>query len=219
MDASTLVCDCGDFYGPDRFDAAQARTALALVTLKVCEGIDFPDHAFVRRYGECVDAGFAAIEGYQFGTNVHPGEVQFADFQHRWEPTCQAHGRDPRAVAVWLDCEPEHGSEMSADKARAWLRAGRAAGYTVGLYGFESNLRAVFTDPDDEVGDYPLWLAWYGPDPATVPLDKIPAPWRTKGWTRWQYSDGSNGPPDHTRYPREVPGAGTPDRSCRRIAT
>ena len=211
------ISDCADFGHMDRFDAAQARTVLELVALKVCQGIDAPDPKFVERYAACVAAGFPAIEGYQFGTDVHPGEVQWADFQARWETTCAAHGRDPRAVAVWLDCEPEGGREMSADKARAWLRAARAAGYTLaGLYGYESNLRALFPDPQDEVGQYPLWLAWYGPDPAKVTLDKLPAPWRSTGATRWQYSDGAHHPTDTTADPLEVPGCGTPDRSCRR---
>ncbi len=211
------VSDCMDVAHMDRFDPVQARAAVALVTLKVCEGCDAPDPLFMGRYAACAAVGYPEIEGYQFGTNAHPGEVQWADFQRRWDATCEDHGRDPRAVAVWLDCEPEHGSEMSADKARAWLRTGRAAGYQAGLYGFESNLRGVFTDPLDEVGQYPLWLAWYGPDPATVSLDKLPAPWRKTGATRWQYSDGANHPARTDLYPVDVPGCGRPDRSCRRV--
>ena len=210
-----LVCDCADFYASDRFNAAAARQALTLVTLKVCEGIDFPDTAFVRRYAECVAAGFPEIEGYQFGTNLHSGEEQWADFKGRWDAACASAGRDPTAVGVWLDCEPEHGSEMSVDKARTWLRFGRRDGYRVGLYGFESNLRALFPDPADEVGEYPLWLAWYGPDPAKILPASLPAAWRAAGFARLQYSDGLHHPADTSRYPIAVPGCGTPDRSCR----
>ena len=213
-DSLPVRCDCADFAHMDRFDPVAARSAIECVTLKVCEGVDAPDPLFVSRYAACVAAGFPEIEGYQFGTNAHPGEVQWADFQRRWDAACLAAGRDPKAVAVWLDCEPEHGSEMSTDKARAWLRTGRAAGYQVGLYGFESNLRTMFPDPNDEVGQYPLWLAWYGPDPLTA--HPIPAPWQAQGWTRFQYSDGANHPSRTDLYPLDVPGAGRPDRSCRR---
>ena len=185
-----------------------ANHGVNAVVLKVCTGVGCPDDRFVARFGEAVNLGML-VSGYAFLTGQHPGEQQFADLRKYWDAACAQHGIDPTSRPIWGDYEENpSGSKATPEVARAFLAAGREAGYNVGIYCGEDNGCVSFPDVNDAVGTYPLWLAAYGPDPRT---EHVPPPWRATGWTMAQYTNDGAGPSDQTTFPR----SGC-DRSCYR---
>ena len=192
----------------DHADLREAATGgIVAVILKVCTGVDALDPEFKARIFEAVGAGLL-VSGYAFGTGEHPGDAQWRDFRDRWDAGCASVSLAPKSVPVWLDLESNGDNTMTPDQARAWLAAGQADGYRVGLYGGLSKLTDHFRDPNDAVGRVPLWLAAYGNEPKN-----LPAPWASKGWRLWQYTDGKDGPSDRNSFPRTAPGCGPCDRS------
>lgn len=121
-------------------------------------------------------------------------------------------GRDPVAqVAMWLaqvaklgvdPSEPmvvdaEFPSDVAfakwktnASMVRAWFVAAlaeveRRTGVTPWIYGSRGYFEAIETETEPELARYPLWLAEWGVNEATVP-----GPWTS--WTAWQYSSQGN---------------------------
>jgi GH25 family lysozyme M1 (1,4-beta-N-acetylmuramidase) len=207
----------------DKFDAVAAKNGTATipplhgVILKACQGTDAPDPKFMSRWVASTNAGLW-VSAYQFGTNLHSGEEQWADFKGRLDAACALTHRDPKTVRCWMDRESNGDkSIMSADKVRAWLAAGRAAGYLVGVYGGLSQMVGTYNTATDPVGDYDAWVAAY--DYTWEGINAHPP----KAWagkhTPWfkmfQYSDGAAHHALATQWKLsyEVAGCGTPDLS------
>lgn len=211
-----------DFGHMDQFDATSAKAGTSTippldgVILKVCQGIDAPDPRFSARWVASTKVGLW-VSAYQFGTDMHPGEEQWADFKGRLDAACVLTHRDPKTVRCWLDRESNGGSIMAADKVRAWLAAGKAAGYLVGVYGGLSQMAGTYNTATDPVGDYDAWVAAYDYTWEAINAHP-PKAWAGKNtpWFRmFQYSDGAqhHALASEWKLSYEVAGCGTPDLS------
>ena len=193
----TGIVDLHHSDGRVDLDAAKAGGIVALIH-KATEGKDWRDPAFAQRMGEAKAAGI--LRGaYHFASNSADGAAQCDHFLDTVGDLAELHV---------LDFETNHGSAGTMSLAnvlafldRAWERTGRR----VVLYGYLSMLRNVCAAATPEqraaLARHPLWLAAYGPDPLTV---RVPTAW--SAWAMMQYTNGSDGPADRTRYPRTVPG-------------
>ncbi|MEM9022809.1 MAG: glycoside hydrolase family 25 protein [Bacteroidota bacterium] len=102
-----------------------------------------------------------------------------------------------------LDLE-EGGVSGTVDKAAyasgvfTWLqKVEKAVGLKPIIYTDPNFSSEYLTDP--KFGNYPLWLAEYGPEP------HVPTAWAATGWTIWQYTatgsyNGVNGDVDHDKF-------------------
>ena len=100
----------GDFAHMDPFDPVALKGHLDAVWLKVCQGTDAEDPKWRTRAPLAVQAGLL-LSGYQFGTDLHDGAAQYADFTSRLDPVVTALGIDPRAIPLMLDRERSEGSD------------------------------------------------------------------------------------------------------------
>jgi lysozyme len=182
----------------------QAKAAgIVAVIAKATQGKDYVDPSWPKWARAITDAGLL-LGAYHFGSNTSAGDQQ-AD----WFLAALAAAQiDPARTLLALDFEnnPKPADTMGLCSARVFLHRTHArTARRPMLYG--SNLLQSFNDPHDVVGEFPLWIAAYGP---SVP--NVPRAWRK--WTLFQYTDGPNGPADQTTWPRRTPGFGMIDRSA-----
>jgi len=199
------------------YDAQHGRIASALleardagvvaVIAKATQGKDGSDASFPAWVDACAKLGLL-FGAYHFGSNTEDGDKQ-ADwfFKH-----VAAAGCDPMRTALMLDFErdPEPSLTMTLEQARAFAeRVKEVRGWAPLLYGDTSFLGQII-EPDDAIGMCPLFPAMYGGSMAPGHGPKVPPAWAKRGWTLWQYTDGTYGA---MGLPMHTHGFGGIDRS------
>ncbi len=188
--ASALVFDISHFNGRVDFAAAHAAGQRGVIH-KATEGTGYVDPMFHSNRGAATAAGLL-FGAYHFGT----GDDPIAQAEHFLGTT----GSDGSILLV-LDWEPNpQGASMTLAQARAFVsHVQQKTGRWPGLYSGSTAREALGDHADPVLGSCWLWLAEYGDQP------KVPPAW--KGWTLWQYTDGSHGPGPHA-----LDGVGSCDR-------
>ena len=172
---------------------------------KATEGKDFKDKGFLNAVQASRQLGML-VGAYHFGSNSSPGNVQADFFLKTIEPVM-----NPELLLVldWETNPNEIAGTMTLANARLFVqRVKEKTGRWPIFYSYFAMLRSQILDPADIVGQCPLWMAAYGPNPLTT---KPPKAW--KDWSLFQYTNGGAGPGDQNLYPRSVPGIGGCDRS------
>lgn len=188
-------------------DALQAAKAggIGCVIVKATQGKDYVDPTFARWVVAVQKAGLM-LGLYHFGSDTAEGTTQAGWFLDHASGVFG--GVIPPNVRLVLDWEtnPKGAHTMPYHAARDFLDA-CASSSTLKpiLYSGSSFLCARVTSPDDPLGDFPLWVAAYGPvTPRVPPSCHV---------TLFQYTDGKFGPNDQSTFPRITPGFGGIDRS------
>jgi lysozyme len=188
--ANALVFDISHFNGKVDFAAAYAAGQRGVIH-KATEGTGYVDPMFHANLAAATAAGLL-FGAYHFGT----GDDPVAQAEHFLGTTAA----DGRTLLV-LDWEPNpQGAAMTLAQARAFVsHVQQRTGRWPGLYSGSTAREALGGHTDPVLGNCWLWLAEYGDSP------EVPPAWR--GWTLWQYTDGSHGP-----GPYEINGVGRCDR-------
>lgn len=189
---------------------AAARSAgVAVVIAKATQGKDYVDPTWRKWARAIVDAGLL-LGAYHFNSATSAGDNQ-ADWFLR---ALEAAGVDVDRTMLCLDYERNPTDPtMTVPDARAFVhRIHARTGQRPAIYGDSSFLGNRFNLAPDVLGEFPLWVAAYGP---TVP--KIPKAWTgagRHGYTLFQYTNGTQGPADQAAWPRVTVGLGRVDRSA-----
>lgn len=184
---------------------AKAKAAgIVAVIAKATQGKDYVDPSWPKWSKAIRDAGLL-LGAYHFGSNTSAGDAQADWFKFHVTKTNVSLSK----TLLVLDFErnPKPSATMTLDGARAFLH--RLGGGM--LYG-DSSFLSQITNPDDVLGEFPLWIAAYGP---SVP--KIPRAWRgpaRHGYTLFQYTNGVAGPSNLDTWPRLTAGFGRIHRSA-----
>ena len=188
--ANALVFDISHFNGRVDFAAAYGAGQRGVIH-KATEGTGYVDPMFHSNRGAATAAGLL-FGAYHFGTGDDPN----AQAEHFLGTT----GTDG-GILLMLDWEPNaQGACMTLAQARAFVsHVQQATGRWPGLYSGSTAREALGGNTDPVLGNCWLWLAEYGDQP------EVPPAW--KGWTLWQYTDGSHGPEPHS-----LDGVGNCDR-------
>jgi len=195
----------GDWPGTGDVDkrlAAVKADGVAAIFAKATQGKDYVDPRF-HDWFHAVTAAGIEFGAYHFSSNTEGGDLQAGWFLDHVDGI----GCDVANTGLMLDFErnPNKALTVTAPIGRAFAyETKKTAGFYPFLYGDVSFLSQL-TDPNDELGHCPLWVAQYG---GTNP--HVPPAWSTKGWTLWQYSDGKYAA---SVGPRETPGFPRMDRS------
>ncbi len=186
-----VVVDISHHNGNVDLGKAQAAGIVGVIH-KATQGTGMTDNMYDQNRQKAQAAGLL-WGAYHFGTNAD-GAAQ-ADF------FLNKANADDQTLLV-LDYEPNGNSTMTLDQARAFVsRIKDVTGRFPGLYSGSLIKQQLGGKPADPLlAQCFLWLAQYGPAPAS-----IPATWPT--WTMWQYTDGNVGPQPHS-----VDGIGPCDR-------
>jgi GH25 family lysozyme M1 (1,4-beta-N-acetylmuramidase) len=164
--------------------------------IKATTGIGGKDPLYTKNLEEAKAQGLV-VGPYHFGTGSDPeGQADFF---------LETIG-DPKGLLIALDFETnteEGGTTMSLAQARAFVqRIHEKIGRFPIFYSFSSFLEEQLGDSVDPIlGNCPLWIARYGPQPDAPPT------WNTI--TIWQHTNGVDGP-----EPEAVPGI-TENRSLK----
>jgi lysozyme len=182
---------------------AVARGGVVAMLHKATEGRDWRDPAFPGAIGRIADAGLLRA-AYHYATRSAPGDAQ-ADFFLAVVDEA-AHGAGDVLLALDLEGDLDAPTTMTTrEAARFVARVREVTGRWPLLYAGASLLGARMRKADDAtratLGNCPLWLAAYGPDPLTL---APPAPWAD--WSLQQYTNGAAGPRDRRTFPRKTPG-------------
>ncbi len=181
--------DVSHYQGRVNWEAVKAA-GCAFAFAKATEGAGVVDPRFAANWAGMKAAGI--LRGaYHFYRAAQPTAAQAAHLLStvRFEP-----GDLPPV----LDIEVNDGvtGEALVGGVQTWLDAVEpVAGATPIIYTNTPFWDAHF---NDQFGQYPLWIAHYGPQP-----QPLPAGWTV--WTFWQYSqsltiDGVNGAADHDYF-------------------
>jgi lysozyme len=157
---------------------------------KATEGTTFQDPAYHGRRKAAKAAGLL-FGSYHFTSG---GDVtkQIANYLSWAQP---AHDE-----LIAIDCEKSSGggADMTLQQLLAFVSGvEKALGRKMVVYGGGDLLKPITRgETGSPLGKCPLWIASY-PKTDAGP-GSLPDPWKTNGWTIWQYTDGKNGPPPHT---------------------
>jgi lysozyme len=169
-----LGCDLSHNNSSQNVDLATAqRNGIQFVIHKATQGISFVDPMFKIRQKECADLGIP-FGAYHFGTGDSP-VAQVGHF------LTVAEGVNMLALDFEQNTTPGETS-MSLNEAIGFLSSLALAepDAKVILYtgGYLKNMKVSVL----KLGQYPLWLAEYGPVPHL--------PMGFTNWKIWQFSDG-----------------------------
>ncbi len=192
--------------------AAAKAAGIGAVIAKATQGKDYVDPTWPMWAAAIREAGLL-LGAYHFNSNSSPGDQQ-AD----WFLKAVDGVADLRTTLLCLDYEsnPNPAHTMTQSDARAFVhrvhaRTERLTGRHPMIYG-DSSFLSQFNVAGDLIGEFPLWIAAYGP---SVP--KLPRAWTgytMPGYSLFQYTNGTDGPADQTTWPRKTPGFGACDRSA-----
>lgn len=209
----TGICDVAHMDGAWEFDVA-ARAGVVAVIHKATEGRTVKDSVFAHAM-RCAPMVGMLRGAYHFGRpHDVPGQVE------EFLETVHAAVGDAQDVLLALDLEGslDKPSTMSTSEAAEFVtllraRTGRWPLLYAGASKLRQRMRVRVASPGvrGALASCPLWLAAYGPDPATY---DAPEPWAA--WSLLQYTDGRPdvGPDDEAAYPRTTPGFHLCDRSA-----
>ena len=172
------------------FAKARADGILGIIH-KATQGLSMCDPMFPANRSKAGAAGLL-WGAYHFGT-CEDGNQQADHFLSTVG--------DTRQTLLVLDFEPDPaGPAMTLAQARDFVtHVAVKTGRYPGLYSGNLVKQLLGSHRDPVLAQCWLWLAQYGPVPATLPN------WPT--WTMWQYTDGAVGP-----RPHDVAGIGLCDR-------
>lgn len=170
---------------PQGIDFAQVAKKTNGVILRAGQGL-FPDKTFQYNWQEAKKAGLSRGAYWYFDSRVAP--------KRQAEVFSSLLINDPPELRAWFDFEEEYGGEFTGWKHWYDLMANferLAPNIEIGVYtGYYywteyTNIYLVVKPTTQQLayfGRFPLWIAWYNPDPP-----KIPAPW--SDWFMWQFTD------------------------------
>lgn len=157
------------------------------------------------------------IGAYHFGRpHDVPGQVEhfLSTCAAALGPTTWFNG--DTILCLDLEGDLDAPTTMSTEEAADFVTRVRERTYRwpvlyAGTSKLRERMRRASADTRATLAQCPLWLAAYGPDPATY---GAPEPWAA--WSLMQYTDGRPdvGPRDQLAYPRVTPGFHRCDRSA-----
>lgn len=178
---------------------------VAAMWVKNSEGVTFMDPSFVQAMDRARAAGLMR-GAYHFARGTSGAEAQADAFADDVRALYDYLGGEDVLTCLDLEGDPRNQRTMSTDDAARFLvRAhellGRWPVLYMGLSKGRSRVRKASAEVRAILARCPLWLAAYGPDPLS--LDGLGL-WPS--WSLQQYTNGSAGPRDRVRYPRETKG-------------
>ena len=140
------------------------------------------DNEFDISWKASKDAGMIRGSYWFYDSRVNP--------KRQAEKFVEVLGNDLGEMEMWMDFEDTYGGDFG--KQQDWydfaerlkvLVPGKQLGVYTGYYYWMERISSI----NGYFEQYPLWLAWYNPEPPF-----IPKPW--KEWWLWQYTDNGIGP-------------------------
>jgi len=172
------------------------------VIWKATEGQDFRDKSFARATEQLRAEGFL-IGAYHFANGNGDGADQA-------EHLLRTVGTDVERTLLALDWEAnpssKYGDMTRANAGRFVERIHARTGRWPLLYSFTSylNEHLGLRTVDSVLANCPLWQAQFGERPT-----RTYATW-PRGFSLWQYTNGTHGPSDQTTFTRSTRGCGAP---------
>ena len=170
------------------------QNGIHAVIHKATEGTTFQDPAYHGRRTAAKAAGLL-FGSYHF-TSGGDVDKQVANYLSWAQP---AHDE-----LIAIDCEKSSGGapNMSLQQLLAFVDGvQKALSRRIVVYGAGDLLIPITKgQKNSPLSLCPLWIASFPKDDSGP--SALPDPWKTVGWTIWQYTDGKLGP-----QPRTVPGA------------
>lgn len=160
---------------PQGIDFTQTRQQTRGVILRAGQNL-WEDNEFDISWKNAKAAGLARGSYYFYDSRADP--------KRQAEKYADVLGNDPGEMELWCDFEERYGGAFTGwkhwydfmERLKVLLPHKQLGVYT-GFYYFNE-----FAFGKKYFAQYPLWIAWYNPNP---PL--VPSIW--KDWTYWQFTD------------------------------
>jgi len=156
------------------------RTQTPAVIIRAGQNL-WKDNEFDISWKNAKEAGLLRGSYWFYDSRANP--------KRQAEKYVEVLGNDSGEMEMWCDFEDRYGGDFGGqqnwydfmERIKVLLPNKQLGVYTGYYYWLEH-----ITPKNKYFAQYPLWLAWYNPNPPLIPKD-----W--KNWLYWQYTDNGDG--------------------------